>query len=215
MQEELMTTSRRAAGLGLLAYGIGTPLAFSFVGAPGGTYHEEDVRAFISSDHWASAFAWAYVGLFASLGLLVFADRMRHELRSGGGILWGLAVGGTAAAVVGWFLAGGVAVAFAEGGPELSAVPLPVVYTLTEMGNLVAVCASAFLVGSAALVLAARASLSTPLRTATAVAGVCGLLAAFFWPIGLFWLWAIGFGAWLLVTGAREIRPVPVEPLSL
>ena len=23
----------------------------------------------------------------------------------------------------------------------------------------------------------------------------------------LFWLWAIGFGAWVLATGAREVRP--------
>ena len=115
-------------------------------------------------------------------------------------MLWGLLVAGTATAVVGWFLVGGVAVAFAEGGQALVAVPHPVVYLVAEMGNLIAVCASAFFVGSAALVLAARATLPRWLRIATYVAGVCGLLAAFFFPIFLFWLWAIALGIWTIAS---------------
>jgi hypothetical protein len=207
-----MSTSRRAAGLGLLVYGIGTPLAFTMIGSPGGTYRNEDVIAYVSSDSWATSFALAYLGAFAALGVLPFANRMRSELRSGGDVLWGAAVAAAAAGVVGWFLVGGVAVAFAEGGPALEAVPHPVVYMLTLTGNLVAVCASAFLMGIAALVLAARASLTMPLRVVTAVAGVCGLLAAFFFPLAVFWLWAIGFGVWVLATGARDARPVAAQP---
>lgn len=202
-----MDTSRRSAGLGLLAYGVGTSIAFITIGSPGGQYEEGAVTDYISGGYTWTAVALAYLGAFAALGLLPFASRMRTELRSGGNAFWGLSVAGAAAAVVGWFLVGGVAVAFGEGGSALSAVPLPVVYTLTEMSNLVAVCASAFFVGSSALVLAARASLPAALRVATAVAGVGGILAGFFFPLFLFWLWAIGFGAWVLATGAREVRP--------
>jgi hypothetical protein len=211
LQEEVMEISRRAAGFGLLAYGIGTPIAFSLIGSPGGNYHEEDVTAYISSGHSATAFALAYVGAFAALGLLPFAGRIRSELRSGGDVVWGLAVAATAAAVVGWFLVGGIAAAFAEGGAALEAVPHPVVYTLTQISNLVAVCASAFFVGVAALILAAKAALPMPLRVVTGLAGVCGLLGAFFFPIFLFWLWAIGFGVWVATTGARQVQQVAVQ----
>lgn len=206
-----METSRRAAGFGLLAYGIGTPVAFMSIGSPGGDYSDEAVSSYVSSGHWAAAFVLAYIGAFASLGLLVFASRMRHELRSAGHVLWGLAVAGTAAGVIGWFLVGGVAVAFAEGGTALANVPHPVVYMVTEMSNLVAVCASAFFVGAAALVLAARATLPSALRIASYVAGVCGLLAAFFFPIFLFWLWAIAFGVWAVTTETRSTARSTVQ----
>jgi hypothetical protein len=207
LREKDMDISRRTAGLGMLAYGIGTPLAFMTIGSPGGDYEDGIVTDFISSGHRVPAIALAYLGAFAALGLLPFAARMRHELRSGGDVFWALAVAGTAAATIGWFLLGGVAVVFAEGGSALATLPHPVVYALTELSNLVAVCASAFLVGSAALVLAARASLPGALRVASVVGGICGLLAAFFFPVFLFWLWAIAFGAWTLTTGAREVRP--------
>jgi hypothetical protein len=203
-----MHTSRRTAGLGLLAYGIGTSVAFIAIGSPGGQYEEGAVTDYISSGHTWTAVALAYLGAFAALGLLPFASRMRTELRSGGNAFWGLSVAGTAAAVVGWFLVGGVAVAFGEGGSALSAVPLPVVYTLTEIANLVAVCSSAFFVGSAALVLAARAPLPTALKVATAVAGVGGILAGFFFPLFLFWLWALGFGVWMLASRTGAVQPV-------
>jgi hypothetical protein len=206
-----MDISRRTAGLGMLAYGIGTPLAFMSIGSPGGDYENSTVVAYMATGSWARSVALAYLGAFAAVGLLPFARRMRSELRSGGDTFWGLMVGGTAAAVVGWFLVGGVAVVFAEGGAPLSALPHPVVYALSEMSNLVAVCASAFLIGSAALVLAIRGALPSALRVVTAVAGLCGLLAGFFFPLFLFWLWAIGFGVWVAATGARTSRPIKAQ----
>jgi hypothetical protein len=211
LQEEVMEISRRTAGLGLLVYGIGTPVAFMSIGSPGGDYDDDVITTYMSSGHSATAFALAYLGAVAALGLLPFAARMRTELRSGGDVFWGLVVAGTAAATVGWFLLGGVAVVFAEGGSALATLPHPVVYALTELSNLVAVCASAFLVGSAALVLAARASLPGALRVASVIGGTCGLLGAFFFPIFFFWLWAIAFGTWTLATTAREVRPARVH----
>lgn len=203
-----MNSSRRAAGLGLIAYGLGTPVAFMAINSPGGNYDDKVVAAYVSSGHWVAAFVLAYVGAFAALGLLAFGSRMREELGAAGRAVWGLSVGAATAGVVGWFLVGGVAVAAAEGSPAVATVAHPVVYMLTEMGNLVAVCSSAFLVGVAALVLVARARLSIGLRVVTAIAGVCGIVAPLFFPIFLFWLWAIGFGVYL--TASRSRRPEPI-----
>lgn len=208
-----MSSSRRAAGLGLLAYGIGTPFAFMTIGSPGGNYDDATVAAYVSRGHWVTAFLLAYVGAFAALGLLAFGSGLRDDLGRAGRTVWGVSVAGTAAAVVGWFLVGGVAVAAAEGGSAVATVPHPVIYTLTEMSNLVAVCASSFLVGVAGLVLAARARLATPLRIVTAVAGVCGIVGPLFFPLFLFWLWAIGFGVYLAATRSRRPDPmIEVQP---
>lgn len=210
-----MSTSRRTAGLGLLAYGIATPAAFMAIGSPGGDYQDGAVATYMSSGHWLTAFVLAYVGAGATLGLLVFGRRMRHEVGRAGDLLWGLCVGATAVGVVGWFMVGGIAVAMAEGGQALTTVPHPVVYLFSEVSNLVAVCASAFLVGVAALVLGARAALPAPLRVVSSVAGACGILAPLFFPVFLFWLWAIGTGAYLAVIPARSSRPAgrQVEPV--
>jgi hypothetical protein len=210
-----MTTSRRTAGLGLLAYGIATPVAFMTIGSPGGDYDDRTVTRYMSSGHWVSAFVLAYVGAFAALGLLAFARRMRSEVGAAGDLLWGLSVAGTAAAVVGWFMVGGVAVAMAEGGSALTTVPHPVIYLLSQTSNLIAVCASAFLVGVAALILGARSTLPTPLRVFSSVAGVCGILAPVFFPMFVFWLWAIVAGAWLAATASRSAAPAPREVLPV
>lgn len=206
-----MEISRRAAGLGLLVYGIGTAVAFMSIDAPGGDYDDAMVTSYMAGDHRVAAFALAYVGAFATLGLFPFASRMRSELRSGGDLVWGLTIAGAAAGVIGWFLLGGLAVVAAEGGSALTSLPHTVVYALGELGVLVTSCASAFLVGAAALVLAVRAPLPTPLRVLTVVGGICGLTAAGFFTLFVFWLWAIALGAWTVVGGARVDRPVDAQ----
>ncbi|MDQ6714984.1 MAG: hypothetical protein M3Z83_02610 [Actinomycetota bacterium] len=203
-----MNTTRRTAGLGLLAYGIGTPAAFIASGSPGGEYRDAAVVNYMSTGHAATAIASAYVGAFAAIGLLLFARSMRREVGPGGDLVSGLAVAGAAAAVIGWFLVGGVAVAFAEAGQDLVSTPHPVVHLLTEMSNLVAVCASAFFAGAVALVVARQASLPGWLRTATYVGGVCGLLAAFYFPLFLFWIWAIVFGLREITVASRATAAV-------
>jgi hypothetical protein len=210
LQEDIMDISRRTAGLGLLAYAIGTPVAFMSIGAPGGDYEDSIVTNFVSSGHRVTAIALAYLGAFAALGLLPFAARMRSELRSGGDLVWGLSVAGVAASVVGWFMLGGIPVVFAEGGSAVAGLPHDVVYALGEVSILVAVCASAFLIG-AALVLATRAPLPGALRVFTVVGGVCGLLASFFFPIFLFWLSAIVLGGWMLASGSRDTAPIRAQ----
>jgi hypothetical protein len=80
------------------------------------------------------------------------------------------------------------------------------------MSNLVSVCASAFCLGTAAILLAARADLPAPVRVTTYLAGGCGILAAFFFPLFLFWLWAIGTGAWMAVSRRAGARALQAQP---
>jgi hypothetical protein len=204
-----MNTSQRSAGLGLTAYGLGTAAATMTIGSPGGAYSNSQVASFVASDHWLSAVPLAYVGAFAGVGLIGFASFMKHQVGRSGDLLSNVLVAALASAGIGWFLVGGVTVAFAEGGSAMAAVPHPVVYLLTEICNLVAIYCAAFFVGIAAVVVALRSSLPRWSRLATFIAGLCGILAGFFFPLFLFWLWAITFGIWL---AAATPHPESVEP---
>jgi len=129
---------------------------------------------------------------------------MRHEVGSAGDLLWGLLVAGTAAAVVGWFMVGGIAVSMAEGGAALTSVPHPVVYLISEISNLVAVCASAFLIG-----LAARPG--GPVGVAAAAAGVLDRVRNPRPAVLLFWLWTIVLAGWAIASGSPAATPVSRE----
>ncbi len=202
-----MNTSRRAAGFGLLVYGIVTPVAFLNGGAPGPEYSESEVATYISSGNLTSLIALAFLGGLAAFGILVSANRGRHQLRSGGDLLWGLTVAGTAFAVIGWFLLASMGVAFAMGGESLtSVVPLPIVLLLSQMALGFAIAFSSFFLGAAALVLAARSTLPGWLRLASYVGGLGGLLGALFFPLVLFWLWAIAFGLWAVISNASSTQ---------
>ena len=153
----------RTAGLGLISYGLGAAIAFATLGAPGGDYEDTLVPSYVASSHWPAAFAIAYLGAISTLGLLLFGGAMRRMLPRSGDLVWGLSIAAVAVSVVGWFVDGGLVVAMAEGGHTVqSGVPDPVVYTITEIGNLLAVCAPAFFIGVAAIVLA-RARRAAPL----------------------------------------------------
>jgi len=76
----------------------------------------------------------------------------------------------------------------------------PVIYLLTEIGNLVAVCGPAFCVGVIAVLLAVRKAMPVPLRLVTALAGVCGIAAPVYFPMAVFWLWVIGFAIWAVLA---------------
>ncbi|HET9498825.1 MAG TPA: hypothetical protein VFO98_01060 [Marmoricola sp.] len=205
--------TRRIAGIGLLLYGLGTVLAFFFSGAPGGDYQDSAVSDYVASSGWLAAFGFAYLGAFAALGLLVFGRNLRPMLGSAGDLVWGLTVAGAATGVVGWFVDGGLDVAMAEGGRHVqTGVPLPVVYTITEIGNLLAVCSPAFFVGVAACVMAARAPLPRWLRVFSVVAGVCGVLAPLFVTYLVFVLWTLVCGATLATSRGTVIEAAGAQP---
>jgi len=89
-----------------------------------------------------------------------------------------------------------VVVATFEGGTAVrEGIAHPVVYTLSEIGNLLAVCTPALCVGVAALVLAVRGPLPVWLRIFSMISGTCGILAPFFFPYFIFVLWTLVTGA--------------------
>jgi hypothetical protein len=203
----------RRAGVALIVYGLGVTVAFLSLGSPGGDYDPGTIASFVSRGHWPAAFVLAYVSALSSLGLMVFGQAVRRSLaETMGDLVWGLCLAGTATSVVGAFLVGGIDVAMAEGGTHVqTGVSQPMVYTLSEIGNLVAVCGPAFFAGVVALLLAVVGRLPAWLRAFSVIAGVCGLLAPFFFTYFVFVLWTIATGVVLLTRRTSEpvVEPAP------
>ncbi|HET8614067.1 MAG TPA: hypothetical protein VFL94_00980 [Actinomycetales bacterium] len=211
-----MEPIRRSAGTGLLVYAVGLVVEAALAG-PGGDYKPADVASFVSAGSRVTEFATAYVGWFSALGLLVFAAGLRPRLPRHGDTFWALGVIATACAVVGWVLSRGITVAFAEGGPAVQhGVSGPLVYTLSEIANLVAVCAPAFCLGVMAWQLAAEAGLPRWLRVFSRAAGACGMLAAFYFPMPVYLLWLLVLGGWLVAQTprVRQRAAKPVLPVA-
>lgn len=197
--------TRRTAGAALLVYGLGTIAANALIAAPGGTYKPDAVDRFVGSGHYAVVFALAYVGCLASVAVLPFVLGMRDELGRNRDLAWGLGVAAAATGVVGWFAIAGVDVAMAEGGSTVQeGVPHPVVFMVTEIGNLVAWCAPALFVGIIAILLSRVSTLPGWLRIFSVVAGVCGILAPFFLTFFLYVLWTLVTGV-TLMSRTREV----------
>jgi hypothetical protein len=198
----------RSAGFGLLAYGVGTTFAFMASGSPGGDFSPTDVTAYVSPGHFAAVSGLWYVVMLSALALTFVAQGL-HRLDRTGPHLVRLCTIGAAISVAGAFVSGGVAVAMAEGGAAVrNGVPQPVVYTLTEIGNLLAVCGPALCVGVAALVLAWRSPLAGWLRVFSAIAGLCGVLAPAYFTYAVFALWTVVAGAVLAAgRGHRRVSP--------
>ena len=208
-----MTTMPRRAGGALLVYGLGVTAAFMSLGAPGGDYDPGNIASYISSGHWPTAFALAYLSALCSMGLMVFGQAVRPALGGAvGDFVAGLCLAGTGVSIVGAFLVGGIDVAMAEGGTHVqTGVSQPVIYTLSEVGNLVAVCGPAFCAGVVAIVLAAAGRLPLWLRIFSVVAGLCGVLAPFFFTYFVFVLWTIATGITLLAR-RRPAHATSAEP---
>lgn len=92
-----------------------------------------------------------------------------------------------------------------------SGVPHPVVYTLTETGNLLSVCAPALCVGIAGLILVRKAELAGWVKAFTVVAAVCGILAPFFFTYLVYLLWTLVFGG-VLAWGRTPDREPQAQP---
>jgi hypothetical protein len=200
-----MNTIPRSAGIGLLVYAVGTTVGFAGAGGPGGDYEPDVVAGYVDPSHYATSIGFWYLGALAALGLLVFG----HGLRRLGGVVgetaWGLSVAGAAISVVGAFVGGGLVTALAEGGDAVrQGVPHPVVYTISEIGNLLALCGPGFFTGVVAILLAARAGLPRWLAVLSVVAGICGILLPFYFTIPVYLVWALVFGGRLVRRGTRR-----------
>jgi hypothetical protein len=199
--------ARRTAGAALLLYGVATFVANALIAAPGGQYEPGGVVSYIDSGHFPVAFAAAYLGCLGAVAVLPFVLGIRGELGPFSDLAWGLGVAATTTGVIGWFVSGGVDVAMAEGGSTVPAgVPHPVVYTITEIGNLLSWCAPALFLGVVAILLSRVPTLPRWLRIFSAVAGVCGILAPFFFTFFLYLLWTMVFGARLVARRTSSVR---------
>jgi hypothetical protein len=199
-----MNTIPRSAGIGLLVYAVGTTAAFVGAGGPGGDYEPDIVAGYVDPSHYAGSFAFWYLGALAALGLLAFGHGLRRLGGAVGEAAWGMSVAGTAISVVGAFVGGGLVVALAEGGADVQqGVPHPVVYTISEIANLLALCGPAFFTGALAILLAARAGLPRWLGVFSVIAGICGILLPVYFTIPVYLAWALVFGGRLVAKGAR------------
>lgn len=209
-------TTRRTAGAALLTYAVTTFAANTLIAAPGGEYEPKAVSDFISSSHYAIAFTAAYIGCLGAVALLPFVLGVRKEIGHHGDLAWGLGVAAAATGVVGWFVAGGVDVAMAEGGSRVHAgVTNPSVYVFTEIGNLLSWCAPALFIGVVAILLSRTQSFPRWLRVFSAVAGVCGILAPFFFTFFIYLLWTVVLALALLVQRATTTSSAPQPQPSL
>ena len=205
----------RHAGIGLVVYGVGSTVAFMASGSPGGGYTRSLVSSYIAPGHFIAAWALWYFGALCAVGGLVAVSVGVRRLAVVGPFVSVLATIGAAVGLVGAFVSGGLDVAMAEGGPAVRAgVPATVVYTVTEIGNLLAVCAPALCLGIAALLLAARTPLPSWLRVFSVIAGVCGILAPLFFTLFVYVLWTIAAGVWLARQSAAS-RPVHEPQASI
>ena len=190
----------RWAGIGLLVYVIGNVAAFMSTGAPGGDFSAADVAAYIAPGHAATAFAIWYVDALSVLALVVFGAGIR-KLPGVGLPLSALATVAAAVSVTGTWLAGGVTVGMLEGGTAVrDGVPAPVVYLLTEIGDLMAACGPAMCIGIIGIVLALRGVLPVWLRVVAVIGGVCGILAPFYFTYFLYVLCVVVLGVAIVAT---------------
>jgi hypothetical protein len=208
-----MTTIPRRTGVALIIYGLGVTAAFLTLGSPGGDYDPDIIASYISRGHWPAAFALAYLSAFCALALLAAGHGLRTAMGGAlGDFVWGLSIAGTATGVVGAFVTGGLDVSMAEGGHQVqNGVAQPIVYTISEIGNLIAVCGPAFFAGVIAMVWAARGPMPLWLRVFSVVAGACGILAPFFFTYFLFVLWTIVTGLTLIAQRAAP-QTTTAEP---
>lgn len=199
--------ARRTAGAALLLYGVATFVANALIDAPGGQYEPGGVVNYVDSGHFPVAFAAAYLGCLGALAVLPFVLGIRDELGPFSDLACGLGVAAATTGVIGWFVSAGVDVAMAEGGSTVPAgVPHPVVYTITEIGNLLSWCAPALFLGVVAILLSRAPTLPRWLRIFSAVAGVCGILAPFFFTFFLYLLWTLVFGTTLVTRRTSSAR---------
>jgi hypothetical protein len=204
-------TTNRTGGIALAIFGLATFLGFMNNG-PGGDYDDAAVARFISHDHMWAAFGYGYLGCVGAVALLVAGRHLRELAGSARDLVWALTIAGATASAVGFFVVAGVAVSMAEGGATVrDSIPHSVVYTFTETGNLLSVCLPALFVGLIGIVLARRADLPRWLRVFSTVAGVCGVLAPFFFTYFIYLLWVLVTGLFLAL--ARNRQGVPAASL--
>lgn len=195
------------AGVGALAFGILSFVAFVIANPPGGSYKASDMADFVAKGHRPAVFVSVYVMLLAGAGLLLALARLR-DLIDGqrASLFWGFGIGAAAAWVIGYAVVISPAAALAFSSGDLSTLPPTLVYTVSEAGWAVMYGGGGLLLGCALVTFAAgRVSVAAWLRWFTAVAGVASLAGIAWFPLFVVYLWAIALGIWLLLAGREHV----------
>lgn len=191
------------AGLGGIAFAVLVFGASMIDNGPGGNYSASDVASYLQRGHRPVVFIAAYMTLLGIVGLLFLLARLREAIAdpARSSVFWALSVAGVGTFAAGWALHMVVPVSMAYGGSGVTVSPV-VTYVFAEGGYIV-LSAGAILVGLALFVLVlGRAALPGWVRGITVVGALGAVTAPAFFPFGLFFLWALAIGIWLVV--ARE-----------
>ena len=203
------------AGIGALAFGILTFVAFIVASPPGGDYKASDVTKFLAKGHRFDVFLSVYVMLIAVAGLLLLLAHLRRAI--GGGqresIFWGFGVAAVAAWIGGYAVAISPSLALAFSGGHLKTLPAPTAYTFSEAGWALMYGGGGLLLG-AALITFALGSVTAPawVRWSTLGAGIAGLAAVAWFPFFLVYAWAIVLGIWTLVAERSRVGEPSAAP---
>jgi len=200
-----------SAGIGAIVFAVLTFVGAIIENGPGGNYKTKDVDNFLKHGHRPVIFIATYMVLLGVVGLVFLLARLRDSIADAtrSTVFWTLSVAGVGAWVAGWAVGAAVPVAQGYGGKDV-VVPPTVTYVISEAGYFT-LSAGAVLIGLALVTLVlSRPVLPAWLRWATLVGAAGAVAAPAFFPFGLFFIWAIVIGIWLLVADRRPAAaPVP------
>jgi len=193
------------AGLCGIAFALLTFVGSLIDNGPGGTYKASDVNKYLESGHRPVIFVASYMALLGIWALFVLFAWLRTRIRDAtqSSVFWALSVAGAGTFIAGWALHTAVPLAIGYGGKSVT-VP-PTVTFVFNTGGYIVLSAGAFLLGLALLMVAfGRVALPGWVRVVTGIGAVGALSSAAFFPFGLFFIWALVIGIWLLVA-----KPTP------
>lgn len=203
-----MRESQVLAGIGAVAFGILTFVAFALSDSPASTYRASDVANYLASGHRVTGIAAMYLGWLGVLGLICMLAHLRGYVGDVPGegmaasVFWGAGIAAVTSFALGWSVDGGQIIAHLEGGKDLTVAP-QVTALISEVGSVLFIFGSGSALlgfGLIALMLGSRQTLPGWLRWLTLVAGLCGMAGPAFFTLFLVLVWSIIVGCWLLVT---------------
>jgi hypothetical protein len=198
-------SKRSLAGLGGILFAVLTFAGSVIDSGPGGNYKASDVAKYLESGHRPVIFVAAYMSLLGIAALFFLLVWLRDAIADGmrSSVFWALSIAGAGTFIAGWALHIAVPVAIGYGGKSVTVGPT-VTYVIVEGGYIV-LSAGAVLLGLALLLLAfSRGPLPTWVRVITGIGAIGAVTAPAFFPFGLFFLWALAIGIWLLVSRPAE-----------
>jgi hypothetical protein len=193
------------AGLSGIAFAVLTFVGAVIDSSPGGNYNASDIAKYLESGHRPVIFVASYMALLGIAALFVLLTWLRTRIGDAtqSSVFWGLSVAGAGTFIAGWALHASVPIAIAYGGKSATVGPA-VTYVFNEGGYFV-LSAGAVLIGLALFMLVfGQVALPGWVRGITAVGAIGAVTSAAFFPFGLFFLWALAIGIWLLVA-----KPAP------